>query len=148
MNTVDLFAYTDYRLFLRDWANVSRQRKGFSIRAFTIRAGLGSSGYFKMVIDGNRNLGLKGLERFMNGMKLVDDQRLYFRYLVLWNQAETDEERGRYEGRLALLRKCRTLMPEVLEKVHRLRDEIAGLFPSEFTKEEASLLAGQLLSSE
>ncbi len=148
MNHIDLFHYTSYRQYLRDWSAAMRGRKSFSCRAFANRAGLGSSGHFKMVVDGKRNLGLKGLHRFMNGLRLLREERLYFRYLVLWNQAETDEERGHYEGRLTLLRKCRTLMPEVLEKVERLRDEIAGLFPSEFTKEDASLLAGQLLSLE
>lgn len=101
-----------------------------------------------MVIDGKRNLGLKSLERFLNGLKLIGEERLYFRNLVLWNQADTDSERSRYEGRLNLLRQCRRLMPEVLEKVQRFREEIAGLLPPEFTKEEASMMAGQLLSSE
>src|SRR5262249_46139063 len=108
---IDPFSYTDYRHYLNDWLAASKSRKNFSLRQFAARAGLGSPGYLKMVIDAKRNLGEAGLERFMHGIKLKGDERLFFRNLVLWNQAATDEERGRYEGRLALLRKCRQVRP-------------------------------------
>jgi uncharacterized protein (TIGR02147 family) len=148
MNSIDLFNYTDYRIFLRDWQGSVRGKRGFSCRAFAGRAGLGSSGHFKMVIDGKRNLGLKGLERFMNGLKLELEERLYFRCLVLWNQAGTEAEKVIYGSRVDLLRRCRRLMPEMREKVERLREEISALLPAELTKEEAALLTGQLLSAE
>lgn len=148
MNPVNLFDYTDYRTFLRDWRDSVRGRKGFSCRAFAGRAGLGSSGHFKMVIDGQRNLGLKGLERFMNGLKLMGEERLFFRCLVLFNQAETESEKAIYGSRVELLRRCRRLMPEMRQKVERLREEISALLPAELTKEEAAVLTGQLLAAE
>jgi uncharacterized protein (TIGR02147 family) len=145
----DLFSYTDYRSFLRDWLAAANGRKSFSFRQFASRAGLGSPGYLKMVIDGQRNLGVDGLERFMNGMRLIGEDRLFFRNLVLWNQAATGEERALYEGKLALLRKCRRVCPlaitEIKDRIERVRSEIIQMLAPEFTLEEASLLASQLL---
>ncbi len=149
LKDIDLFNYADYRRFVRDWLIVARSRKGFSLRVFAERAGLGSAGYLKMVTDGKRSLGESGLERVMNGLKLMGEERLYFRNLVLWNQAETDEARARYEGKLHLLRKCRSLMPHIREKIERIRGEIRGLLTSdEFTEEEAASIAGQILPAE
>lgn len=147
---IDLFTYTDYRVFLTDWIAAARQKKrGFSLRVFTERAGLGSQGHFKMVIDGKRNLGESGLERFMNGMRLMGEDRLYFRNLVLWNQAETDEVKAAYEGKLNLLRKCRKLMPSIREKIEGFRGEILVMLTAgEFTEEEAVSLADQILPAE
>ena len=149
----DLFHTTDYRHYLRDWVAAARSsKKGFSFRIFAARAGLGAPGYLGMVIQGKRNLGESGLERFMNGMKLMGAERLYFRNLVLWNQAETDDERSLYEGKLALLRKSRKLKPEVVEeirgKIERFRGEIVSLLASDFTPEEAAMLASQYLPEE
>ncbi|HSA58987.1 MAG TPA: TIGR02147 family protein [bacterium] len=149
----DLFHYTDYRHYLRDWVAAARaNRKGFSFRIFAARAGLGAPGYLGMVIQGKRNLGESGLERFMNGMKLMAAERLYFRNLVLWNQAETDGERSLYEGKLALLRKSRKLRPAVADdirgRIERFRGEIAGLLAPDFTPEEAAMLARQYVPEE
>jgi len=149
---MDVFAYTDYRKFLQDWLLAARERRGFSLRVFAGRAGIGSQGHLKMVIDGKRNLGVSGLERFMNGLRLMGGERLYFRNLVLWNQAASDEERAHYEGRLALLRKCRPVLPrafqEMRRKVMHAQEEIALFLQSDLTPEEAGLLARQLLPSE
>lgn len=150
VNMHDLFHYTDYRHYLRDWVAAARaNRKGFSFRVFAARAGLGAPGYLGMVIQGKRNLGESGLERFMNGMKMTGMERLYFRNLVLWNQAEGDSERGLYEGKLALLRKSRRLKPEMAEeikiRIERFRCEIESLLASDLTREEAVMLARQYL---
>jgi len=149
MQNLDITTYTDFRHFLKDWLQEARQRRGFSLRRFAARAGLGSPGYLLMVIDGKRNLGEEGLERFMHGMRLVGDDRLFFRNLVLWNQADTDEQRAAYEGKLNLLRKCRTDRPQVISEIRKkieiLRGEIIQSLSPAFTPEEATLLAGQLL---
>jgi hypothetical protein len=149
----ELFLYTDYRHYLRDWVAAARiHKKGFSLRTFAARAGLGAPGYLGMVIQGKRNLGESGLERFMNGMRLMGAERLYFRNLVLSNQAETDAEKSLFEGKLALLRKSRMMKPEVAEeirgRIERFRGEIVSLLASDFTPEEAKTLAGQYLSEE
>ena len=146
---LDLFQYVDYQVYLRDWLASIRTRRGFSLRQFAARAGLGSPAYLKMVIDGKRNLGEEGLEMFMNGLRLEAEQRLFFRNLVLWNQAETDEDRSHYEGKLTLLRKCRVVRPkaisEIKEKIVHLRHEMAQMLGPELTQEEALLLLKQIL---
>ncbi len=145
MKNLDPFPFTDYRSYLREWLALARLRRGFSLRVFAERAGLGSQSHLKMVIDGKRNLGESGIERFMNGLGLGGEERLYFRNLVLWNQSTDDAERSRYEGKLLLLRKCRRLMPHLRERIERFRQEITGFLHSDFTPEEASLLTEQLL---
>ncbi|HEX5035669.1 MAG TPA: TIGR02147 family protein [bacterium] len=145
----DLFDYTDYRLYLRDWLEDSKGRKGFSQRRFSLRAGLGSPSYLKMVIEGERNLGVAALKGFIFALKLTGEERLYFRSLVLWNQAEDDVERARFAGRLDLLRKFRRASPQAVPGIQRriedVRAEIANMLAPEFTPDEAAYLARQFL---
>ena len=53
-----VFEYLDYRTFLRDHYTASKQLKPqYSFRYFSRRAGLSSSNFLKLVMDGKRNLG-------------------------------------------------------------------------------------------
>ena len=54
---IDVFDYLDYRAFLRDfYARAKATRRGFSFRAFSRKARLGSPNHLKRVMEGDRNL--------------------------------------------------------------------------------------------
>ena len=98
---IDVFEYLDYRAYLRDYyAHAKRTGRGFSYRAFSRRAGLGSPNHLKRVIDGERNLTEDTAARFARALALHAEAADYFVELVRFCQAKTSAERSRAYGRL------------------------------------------------
>ncbi|MES1182933.1 MAG: TIGR02147 family protein [Myxococcales bacterium] len=92
---VGVYAYLDYRAFLRDhYAAKKEASRAFSYRAFSKRAGVASPNYLKLVIDGQRSLSPKMAERFAHACGLDADASRYFVHLVTFNQAKTSTERA------------------------------------------------------
>ena len=105
---VDVFAYRDYRAFLRAYAERrAAQKGGFSMPAFTKRVGLRSPNYLKLVIDGQRNLTPDVAHRFAEACGLREDAVDYFCTLVGFNQAKTARERELHYARLQGFRRFR-----------------------------------------
>lgn len=96
---INVFEYTDYRAFLRDWYETAKKSGGtLSYRAFAQRAGLKSINFFKFVMEGARNLTEDSIVKFATALKLNKQEQEFFRGLVLYNQAKTPEEKNaRYE---------------------------------------------------
>lgn len=90
---IDVFKYRDYREFLAAYY-AHKKPGGLSYRAFARAAGLGAPNYLKLVIEGKRNLSPNTAQRFATACKLNADATEYFKLLVSFNQADTDEERN------------------------------------------------------
>lgn len=89
-----LYTYIDYRAFLRDYYAAEKESKAyFSYRYFARRAGINAPILLKMVTDGKRNLGRGTIEKFIKGLGLRDKEAVFFRNLVLFNQAKTALEK-------------------------------------------------------
>ena len=98
---IDVFAYLDYRAFLRDYYNARKaSARGFSYRSFSRRAGLTSPNYLKLVIDGKRNLSAAMAKRFGEACGLARDDQRYFVDLVAFGQATSLADRDQYYARL------------------------------------------------
>jgi uncharacterized protein (TIGR02147 family) len=98
---VSVFNYSDYRQFLRDWYDeAQKSEENFSARNLARRAGLASPSFFKMVIDGKRNLSEERIEKFASALKLADDERAFFTDLVLFCQAGSSAERNHHYQRM------------------------------------------------
>ncbi len=105
---IDVFGYMDYRAFLRDYyAEKKATGRGFSFRAFSMKAGLGSPNYLKLVMDGDRNLTTEMAERFANACGLKGDSASFFCELVGFNQAKNTVERSEKYAKLTTYRKYR-----------------------------------------
>ena len=104
----DVFAYLDYRAFLRDHYE-SRKGRGFSFRAFARKANLGSPNYLKLVMDGERNLSGPMAARFARACGLEGDAAAYFEDLVHLGQARTSTERAAAYDRLKGFRRYRSV---------------------------------------
>lgn len=105
---VSVFEYTDYRTYLRD--HYQEQKAGdheFSHRSFSKRAGLRSTNYLKLVMDGDRNLTQKMAYRFASACGLEGRAVDYFCDLVAFNQATTAAEMDRCHERLMRFRRYR-----------------------------------------
>ena len=93
MASIDVFDYLDYRAFLRDYYLEGKARRGLSYRALSRRIGLKSSNFFKLVLDGSRNLSQDMAGRFARALGLEEDARRYFLALVRSEHARTPEAR-------------------------------------------------------
>lgn len=109
---VDLFHYLDYRKYLKDWYNETKKsRTGFSFRVFSKRAGFQSPNFFKLVMDGDRNLTEESLSKFMIGLKLNKQEQEFFHNLVFYNQAKTQGKKQMYYQNLLRSRKFNQIKP-------------------------------------
>lgn len=113
---IDVLDYLDYRAFLRDVYVDRKKTRGFSFRAFSKRAGLRSPNYFKLVMDGVRNLTDGMAVRFAAALGLKDEAAEYFTELVRFNQATTMAQRNLCYSRLTGFRGYRKAQP--LELAH------------------------------
>jgi len=103
---INLFEYTDYRKFLKDWYESAKLSvRGFSYRSFAKKAGFASPNFLKLVMDGDRNLTEESLTTMMNGLGFTKQEQDFFRNLVFYNQSETDPKRNHYYQKLAQSKK-------------------------------------------
>jgi hypothetical protein len=92
MNSV--FNYVNYRRFLKDYYQQAKaEKKYFSYRYFSRRAGINSPNFLKVVIEGKRNLSSKTIDKFANALGLNRNEAMFFRRLVVFNQAKTASEK-------------------------------------------------------
>jgi hypothetical protein len=92
MNSV--FNYVNYRRFLKDYYQQAKaEKKYFSYRYFSRRAGINSPNFLKVVIEGKRNLPSKTIDKFANALGLNRNETMFFRRLVVFNQAKTASEK-------------------------------------------------------
>lgn len=111
-----VFDHLDYRQFLRDWYAYHRQLGQISLRLFSKRAGFSSPNFFKLVMDGDRNLTIKSLPKFMSALGLNKQELEFFENMVFFTQAATHEERDRYYQGMLRSRKLKELKPIVKEQ--------------------------------
>jgi len=100
-----LFKYIDYRAFLEDFYNEKkRSLRCFSHRYFARKAGIKSPIFFKQVIEGKRNLTSRMIEQFIPALNLTKKEGLFFRNLVLFNQAgDAAEKQEHYSVMLSMM---------------------------------------------
>ena len=64
-----LFEYMNYRDYLRDYyAEKKKQHAFYSFRLFAQKAGFASPNFFKLVIDGKRNMSKESVFRFSKAL--------------------------------------------------------------------------------
>ena len=94
---LNLFEYADYRLFLGDYyAKKKAVNPGYSHRVFARQAGLSSPSHLLMIIKGNRNLSVKTIHKFAEGLNLSAREKKFFELLVLFNQADDLQMKAKY----------------------------------------------------
>ena len=117
---VDVFAFLDYREFLKSFAAEAKRRSAFSVRNFSRRIGVRSPSHLTRVISGERSLTPAMARLYTSALGLSDEQADYFRTLVLFNDANTTAER---EEAYTALRRFRGY-----RKAQKLDDQRAEFF--------------------
>jgi len=103
-----VYEYVEYRQYLRDhFAASKRIKKQYSHRYFARRAGLSSSNFLKLVMDGKRNLGPSTISKFVTALQLDAAGAAFFADLVALDQAQNLVERNRAFERVAANRRFR-----------------------------------------
>jgi uncharacterized protein (TIGR02147 family) len=101
-----LFEYMNYRDYLRDYyAEKKKQHAFYSFRLFAQKAGFASPNFFKLVVDGKRNMSKESAFRFSKALGHSKKEAEYFENLVFFNQSKTLEEKNAYLANLMKFRK-------------------------------------------
>ena len=90
-----LSAYTDFRVYLRDYYNYKRRltKKDFrpySYGTFAAAADIKSPNYLKLIIDGERNLSSDMTRKFARALGLAKEEADEFHALVDYGQAQAE----------------------------------------------------------
>jgi len=102
---VNVFSFVDYRDYLRAFYRTQKERTArFSHRAFSRRAGLRSSNYLHLVMNGKRELSSEMAPNFARACSLGREESDYFCELVSFGRASTVDERNRCYSRMARFR--------------------------------------------
>jgi uncharacterized protein (TIGR02147 family) len=102
---VNVFAYVDYREYLKAFYGAQKARGArFSHRAFSRRAGLRSSNYLHLVMNGKRELSSEMAPNFARACSLSHVEADYFCELVSFGRAATIDEKNRCYARLVRFR--------------------------------------------
>ena len=98
---IDLFAYTDYRKYLRDYYEANRVvRKEFTHRYIAQAMGFKSTGTFAQILQGKTNMAPQTVARFIRFLGLKTQEADYFELLVLFGQAKGHAEKKGYFERI------------------------------------------------
>ncbi len=112
MTSPDLFAYLDYRKYLRDAreAMQAKDRKA-SFRAFAKEAGYSSPNFLQLVISGKRNLSPASLPGTIRALGLNKQESEFFANMVAFDQAVGFEEKNFHYQRMLRSRKFAEARP-------------------------------------
>lgn len=94
---VDIFQYTDYRKYLRDFYEARKAtHRGFTHRFISKAVGFKSTGSFAQILQGQTNISTQMVVNFVNFLKLKKDEADFFELLVMFNQSKSHAEQKRH----------------------------------------------------
>ncbi len=97
----NIFEYSDYRQYLSDYYTQKKMtHSSYSHRLFASQAGLSSPSHLLMIIKGERNLSMKTIPKFSDGLKLSQKEKRFFELLVLYSQTEDLQMKAKYFGEI------------------------------------------------
>jgi uncharacterized protein (TIGR02147 family) len=145
---VDLFVYTDYRKYLRDFFGERRQSKAFlSLRYYAGKLGL-DPGNFVKILNAERHLSPKALPKAIEFLKFSEREAEYFRTLVAFGKAKNQSDIRRLFERLASMKRIEPfeITSAVAEFYRRwYHTAIAGLLSFHDFDNDYDALAKQLV---
>ena len=147
--------YTDFRIFMRDYYEKRKRCSAFSWREFSKIAGFSSPSYMKVVCDGKSKLSRIGVERTGAAMGLAGFEMNYFRAMVKFGQAETEEKKkAAYEEMISIAKmyKVRSIEGELFQYYDSWRNpvlrELAPIMPGATPGEMAKMCYPEVSAAE
>lgn len=109
---INVFQFQDYRQLLFALIEQRKKdRKPFSYRWFSQRAGLKSPNFLNLVVKGKRHLSAESLEKVVEIFQLNKDEGHFFRNLVHFNKAKTLSEKEHFARQLLQIKKFQNEYP-------------------------------------
>jgi uncharacterized protein (TIGR02147 family) len=96
----DVLEYTSYRQYIADYYADKKAKSAFTWQEFAKKAGFSSPVYLKYVSEGRFNLSENAVARVTAAMSLLDYEQEYFREMVKFDHAKTDEEKKIFFGKM------------------------------------------------
>jgi len=107
--SVDVFSFLDSRHYLRAYYEAEKARRSsFSYRYLSMKAGFRSPNFFKLVIDGQRNLGAEAVPKVSTALGHNEAEAEFFADLVSFTQARSVAEKNRAFERISASRRFRS----------------------------------------
>ncbi|HLV32132.1 MAG TPA: TIGR02147 family protein [Chitinispirillaceae bacterium] len=92
-----IYCYSDYRKYIQDYYFYQKSiRKSFTYRVLSARAGINSSGFYPLVVQGKRDLTDATIKKTSDALELSPFESEYFANLVRFNQAKTLKKKNMY----------------------------------------------------
>ncbi len=105
---VSVYDYLDYRAFLKaHYESMKASSRNFSYRMFSSLAGFRSPNHLKLIMEGQRNLGLDSIPRVASAVGLEGREVEFFADLVSFDQAPNPLEKNRAFQAIASSRRFR-----------------------------------------
>ena len=139
---INICEYIDYRKYLSDLlANKRKHGDAYTLRAIHRRLGIKSTGYFSNLLAGRFDLSLELADKIAEMFSLSDDEKVYFKNMILFSRAQTVDEKNHFFELIQLT--CQPL-------VRLLNNESLNLFAKWYyvPLRELLVLKPQLTNSE
>ncbi len=109
MEALDVYAYDDYRDFLREWFWLNKQRDdALSFRAISKKLGLKAPNHFHLVISRKRHLSPATCTKVKSLLSLDEASDQFFDLLFQYGIASTSQDQKRFERLIIGLRKLQS----------------------------------------
>ncbi len=109
-----IFKYSDYRKYIREYVGYMKSvLPYFSYRTLSARAGINSSGFYPLIVQGKRDLTASTIVKTCAALELKDKEAQYFEQLVFFNQAKSLKLKNKYfDNLISILNQQKTLKIE------------------------------------
>lgn len=96
-----IYTYSDFRKFIQDYyLHQKSLKKAFTYRTLSARAGINSSGFYPLIVQGERDLTDATIEKTAIALQLDPRESEYFANLVRFNQAKSLKTKNLYFDKL------------------------------------------------
>ncbi len=93
---INIYDYTNYRTYLKDYYDFKKAESGFTYRDFARLAGMNSTSWLLLLIKGAKNLSAESILRVCKALNLGKAETEYFKMMVPFTQAKTNAVKDHY----------------------------------------------------
>lgn len=145
----DIFEYLSYREYMRDfYLKAKEHTRSMSFRKLSKQSGFSSPNFYKLVMDGQRNLSGEAAERVAEALGLTNDETSFFIALVDFDQAENRTKKNESFERISAsrhFRKAGRIEPDFFEYLsHWYYPTIREMTARHDFRLDAGWISGQL----
>lgn len=116
----DIYAYHDYRQFLRDWLQYLKSEHKMSTRQVAKTSGVSES-YLSMILSGQRRLSAEQLQKLVPALRLERSEASYLEWLITIVDADTPDEQLDALKKIQRFRRYQNLNPLEIETYRYLQ---------------------------